>query len=125
MTTVDNFIEKIEEEVQNYSKQILVDIEQKLDETADKIIEYIKLNTQRSGRSGALADDFVKKETGKGITKTILIYARNKGNITHLIEFGYVHNSGKYVAARPFLRPAFDALTPKMVEDIKRIIYEK
>ena len=53
----------------------------------------------------------LKRLSGSGITKTITIYAKTKGSITHLVEFGFNHKSGKYVAARPlFLRPAFDAL---------------
>lgn len=125
MATVDNFISAIEKEVNDYSKQTLADIEKTLDETADKILAYIKSNTKRSGRSGALADDFVKEDSGTGITKTITIYAKSKGSITHLIEFGFTHKSGQYVGARPFLRPAFDELSPKMIEDIKRIISGK
>lgn len=41
---------------------------------------------------------------------------------THLLEFGYTHRSGKYVGPRPFMRPAYDMFTPKMLEDIKEII---
>ena len=125
MATVDNFISAIEKEVNDYSKQTLADIEKALDETADKILAYIKSNTKRSGRSSALADDFIKEYSGTGITKTITIHAKSKGSITHLIEFGFTHKSGQYVGARPFLRPAFDELSPKMIEDIKRIISGK
>ena len=50
---------------------------------------------------------------------------KNKGMIVHLIEFGFMHRSGSYVNPRPFLRPAFDAFTPKMLEDIKGIINGK
>jgi len=125
MATVDNFIDIINREFQDYSKATLQEIEASLDLTGDKIIEYIKSNTPRSGRGDALADDFIKSETGTGITKTITIYAKTKGSITHLLEFGFVHKSGKYVGPRPFLRPAFDTLTPKMLEDIRKIISGK
>jgi len=45
--------------------------------------------------------------------------------LVHLIEFGFMHRSGKYVNPRPFLRPAYDTFTPKMLEDIKVIIRGK
>ena len=125
MATMDNFIDIINKEIDTYAKDTLKGIEARLDETADKILEYLTSNTPRSGRTGALADDFVKEVKGSGITKTITIYAKTKGSITHLVEFGFNHKSGKYVAARPFLRPAFDALTPKMLEDIRNIISGK
>ena len=125
MATMDNFIDIINKEIDKYTKDTLKGIEARWDETADKILEYIVSNAPRSGSSGALADDFVKVENGEGISKTITIYAKTKGSITHLVEFGFNHKSGKYVVARPFLRPAFDALTPKMLEDIRRIISGK
>ena len=125
MASVDNFVDIINKEIENYSKKTLREIENSLDKTADKILEYIISNAPRSGSSGALADDFVKVENGEGISKTITIYAKTKGSITHLVEFGFVHKSGKYVGPRPFLRPAFDMLTPKMIDDIRKIINAK
>ena len=50
MATLDNLTEKIMDEVNNYSDELKKELEQKLDETADKIIEYIKDNAPRSGR---------------------------------------------------------------------------
>jgi len=39
-----------------------------------------------------------------------------------LLFVNTLHRSGKYVGPRPFMRPAYDLITPKMLEDIKRII---
>ena len=125
MASVDDFVDIINKEIEKYSKETLDEIENSLDETADKILEYIVSNAPRSGNTGAIADDFIKESSGEGIHKTITIYAKTKGSITHLIEFGFVHKSGKYVGPRPFLRPAFDTLTPKMIDDIRKIISGK
>lgn len=125
MATLDNLAELIMDEVNSYTDEVIKELETKLDETADKILEYIKSNAPRSGQKDGLADDFVKADIGSGVNKTIVIYGKEKGMLVHLIEFGFMHRSGKYVNPRPFLRPAYDAFTPKMLEDIKVIIRGK
>lgn len=125
MATLDNLTEKIMDEVSSYTDEVIKELEAKLDETADKILEYIKNNAPRSGQKDGLADDFVKVDVGSGVNKTIVIYGKEKGMLIHLIEFGFMHRSGKYVNPRPFLRPAYDTFTPKMLEDIKVIIRGK
>ena len=95
----------------------------RLEETADQILDYIKENAPRSPWTKEhLGDSFVKESYGDGVNKTIVIYSKTKGSIVHLIELGFKHRSGKLISARPFMRPAYDELTPKMLEDIKKII---
>ena len=125
MATLDDFLDEVSDLVTKYTKDVLSELESRLDETADKILEYVIANTPRSGNKGAMADEFVKTEVGEGHEKTIVIHAKEKGRLIHLIEFGFQHKGGKYIAARPFMRPAFDTFTPKMLEDIRRIISGK
>ena len=125
MTTLDDFLDEVSDLVTKYTKDVLSELESRLDETADKILEYVIANTPRSGNKGAMADEFVKTEVGEGHEKTIIIHAKEKGRLIHLIELGFQHKGGKYIAARPFMRPAFDTFTPKMLEDIRRIINGK
>ena len=125
MATLDDFLDEVSDLVTKYTKDVLSELESRLDETADKILEYVIANTPRSGNKGAMADEFIKTEVGEGHEKTIIIHAKEKGRLIHLIEFGFQHKGGKYIAARPFMRPAFDTFTPKMLEDIRRIISGK
>ena len=81
MATLDNLTEKIMDAVNDYSEQVQKELEAKLDETADKIIEYIIENAPRSGQNNSLADDFIKTEKGTGYNKTIVIHGENKGKI--------------------------------------------
>lgn len=109
--------------VSGYTDEIQEKVEAELDSTADRIIDYVKDNCPRSDSMGEhLADQFVKTEVGEGYKKTIYISAKKKSGLVHLIELGFKHRSGRHVAARPFLRPAYDELTPKMMDDIKAII---
>ena len=122
LVTLDELGVAIENMVEDYVDEIIPKLEKRLDETAQDIIKYIANHAPRSGGSKAFADSFVATPQGDGINKVISIYSNTKGKLTHLLEFGFTHPSGKYVGPRAFMRPAFDLLTPKMLEDIKNII---
>lgn len=114
---------EIERAVKSYSREVELAIIERLDYTADQILDYIKSNAPRTPfNKEHLGDSFIKESYGEGVNKTIVIYSKTKGSIIHLVELGYKHRSGKLVSARPFLRPAYDEFTPKMLEDIKKII---
>ena len=121
--TLDNLGAKITELINEYANGVKDEALNKLDETADKILNYIFSNCPRSGLgSNHLADSFIKTEVGSGLKKTIYISSKTKGRLVHLIELGFKHRSGKHVSAQPFMRPAYDTFTPEMLEEIKKII---
>ena len=114
---------EIEKAVKSYSKDVEKAIIEKLDYTADQILDYIKDNAPRTPWTKEhLGDSFIKETYGEGVNTTIVIYSKTKGYLVHLVELGFKHRSGKMVSARPFLRPAYDQFSPKMLEDIQKII---
>ena len=114
---------EIEKAVDSYSKEVVTAILKKLDETADQILDYIRDNAPRTPWTKEhLGDSFIKETYGEGVNTTIVIYSKTKGYLVHLVELGFKHRSGKMVSARPFLRPAYDQFSPKMLEDIQKII---
>lgn len=121
--SIDNLGVRIASIVESYTKDVKVEAEEVLDKTADDVLSYVRNNCPRTDSGGNhLADSFVKTEIGSGVKKTVYISSSTKGRLVHLIELGFKHRSGKHVAARPFLRPAYDEFTPQMLEDIRRII---
>jgi hypothetical protein len=122
MVTLDELGVALSEMVEEYAEEMIGKLEKRLDQTAQEIVKYISTHAPRSGGSKPFVDSFVAEPQGTGINKTIVIFSNEKGKLTHLLEFGFTHRSGKYVGPRPFMRPAFDLLTPKMLEDIKSII---
>lgn len=122
LVSLDDLNHHILELIQSYTQEMLQAMEKQLDQTADQILEYLQANAPRSGQSNGFADSFVAISNGEGITKTITIFSKSKGRITHLLEFGFTHRGGKYVGPKPFLRPAFETYAPKMVEAIRSII---
>ncbi len=122
LITLDDLGKAIEDEIESYVEGIIPKLEKRLSDTAKDILNYMKRNAPRSGYKNAFADSFVATSNGSGTNQSISIYSEGKGGLTHLLEFGYTHRSGKYVGPRPFMRPAYDMFTPKMLEDIKEII---
>lgn len=121
--SIDNLSNKLSGIIDRYCDEVKKEAEIILDKTADEIVDYIKQNCPKSeGGFNHLADSFVKTEVGSGVKKTIYISSKTKGRLVHLIELGFKHKSGKHVAARPFLRPAYETFTPGILEEIKRII---
>ena len=118
--SIEALTPEIEKAVKSYSKDVEKAILDRLEYTADQILDYIKSNAPRTSWSHEhLGDSFIKESYGEGINKTIVIYSKT---IVHLVELGFKHRSGKLVAALPFMRPAYDEFTPKMLEDIEKII---
>ena len=115
--------QEIEKAVRTYSSDVEKAILEKLNSTADQILDYIKENAPRSPYTKEhLGDSFIKESYGEGINTIIVIYSKTKGSIVHLVELGFKHRSGKLVAARPFLRPAYEEFSSKMLEDMKVIV---
>lgn len=123
MVSLDDVGVRISDLIKDYSNDIKESLEHRLDDTANQILEYIKKNCPRSsGGQNHLADSFILTVVGSGTNKVIYISSGTKGRLVHLVELGFKHISGKHVEARPFMRPAYETFTPKMLEDIKKII---
>lgn len=123
MTSLDTLGVRISDLIKEFSDDVKNGLEDRLDQTAKEILEYIKKNCPRSDSgSNHLADSFILTTVGSGANKTIYISSGTKGRLVHLVELGFKHKSGKHVEARPFMRPAYETFTPQMLEDIKKII---
>lgn len=116
---MDKTLIEVNELIQKYGKEVSDSINRRIDETADEILEYIKKNAPRSKNgSNHLADSFIKTKVGN----VVYISSKTKGSLVHLIELGFKHKGGRFIKGRPFLIPGFENFTPKMMEDLKRII---
>ena len=123
MPSLDELGVRISDLIKDYADDVKEGLEDRLDETAKQILDYIKSNCPRSDSgTNHLADSFILTTVGSGVNKTIYISSGTKGRLAHLVELGFKHISGKHVEARPFIRPAYETFTPEMLEDIKKII---
>ena len=123
MPSIDELGVRISDLIKDYADDVKEGLEDRLDETAKQILDYIKSNCPRSDSgTNHLADSFILTTIGSGVNKTIYISSGTKGRLVHLVELGFKHISGKHVEARPFMRPAYEMFTPEMLDDIKQII---
>ena len=123
MPSIDELGVRISDLIKDYADDVKEGLEDRLDETAKQILDYIKSNCPRSDSgTNHLADSFILTTVESGVNKTIYISSGTKGRLVHLVELGFKHISGKHVEARPFMRPAYETFTPEMLEDIKKII---
>ena len=123
MPSVDELGVRISDLIKDYTDDVKEGLEDRLDETAKQILDYIKSNCPRSDSgTNHLADSFILTTVGSGVNKTIYISSGTKGRLVHLVELGFKHISGKHVEARPFMRPAYETFTPEMLDEIKKII---
>ena len=93
-----------------------------LTDTANDIISDIRETAPVGNSKEHLKDSFTYVKEGTKSNRSVTIYSKTKGRIVHLVEFGFVHRSGKFVSARPFLRPSYEKEAPKMEERIKEAI---
>ena len=119
---VDELAIRLSQVVESYGKEVISKSMEELEKAADDIIDYIRANCPKGNSTKHLKDSFVKTYVGNGVNKVIYISSKTKGRLVHLIELGFKHRSGMHVPARPFLRPAYDEFTPKMLEGIRKII---
>ena len=88
----------------------------------EDIISDIKETAPIGNSNEHLKDSFTILKEGTKVNKSVTIYSKSKGRLVHLIEFGFVHRNGRFVSARPFLRPSYEKEAPKMEEKIKEAI---
>lgn len=98
------------------------EMEEVLESTADDIIGDIRESAPAGKSDDHLKDSFVKLRQGKGTDMSVTVYSKTKGRIVHLVEFGFVHRSGKFVPGKPFLRPSYEKEAPGMEKRIREAI---
>lgn len=121
MASLDDFTLKISELIEK-SLDFDKELDEVLDKTASDIISDIKETAPIGNSNEHLKDSFIALKEGTKVNKSVTIYSKSKGRLVHLIEFGFVHRNGRFVSARPFLRPSYEKEAPKMEEKIKEAI---
>ena len=80
MSSLDTLGVRISDLIKEFSDDVKDGLEDRLDQTAKEILEYIKKNCPRSDSgSNHLADSFILTTVGSGANKTIYISSGTKG----------------------------------------------
>jgi len=117
---IDRLAAEITNTVREYTEEVSMAIEAKVDEVADQVLQEVK--TTAPIRTGEYARTFVKtKQDEYGKTKRV-IWNKKHYRRVHLLEFGHAKVNGGRVRAYPHLRPAYEKYGAKLPDHIRRII---
>ena len=122
---LDSLVEEIQKIAQEKGQQVLHDAEKIIESTANNSVEEIRATAPRSTSSGAhFADSFTTEKLLSGVNTHIKILSKDQWQITHLLEFGFVHygKTGKYVKGRPFMLPAYNKAQGELIQKIREAI---
>lgn len=113
-------LSQVANELNSMIAEFLTEYSEELQEKADKVTEEVakdfaeklKTVTPRSDEGPVHMADTVKittkKEKSPGRKVKVRFVSYGKWQISHLLEFGWTHQSGKRIDRQPFVRPLFD-----------------
>lgn len=113
-------LSQVANELNSMIAEFLTEYSEELQEKADKVTEEVakdfaeklKTVTPRSDEGPVHMADTVKittkKEKSLGKKVKVRFVSYGKWQISHLLEFGWTHQSGKRIDRQPFVRPLFD-----------------
>ena len=113
-------LSQVANELNSILAGMITEYSEELQEKADKVTEEIaqdfakklKTATPRSDKGPVHMADTVKittqKEKSLGKKTKVRFVSYGKWQISHLLEFGWTHQSGKRIDRKPFVRPLFD-----------------
>lgn len=109
-----------------YTEDVSIDIEDEIDDTANKMLDEVVNNAPGKGE---YKKSFKIKKINKAGETFRIIYNKDHYQLVHLLEFGHVvkngtgRNTGKEkTSPKPHMRPAYDKYVPQMEQNIKNII---
>lgn len=111
---------EIVQAIADYTADVTAAIEREMDRTAKAVLDDTKANSPV--RTGEYKKGWSRRKRTEWGAIRHVIYNRTKPSLTHLLEYGFTHTSGKRVEGRPHLRPAYDKHVPEMERNIKEII---
>ena len=119
-TDVDNLADAIVEEFENYTEEVSGAIEEEVKETAKDVKNEIKDRSPRD--TGEYADGWARRKTSRGGEIGYTIYNKDKYQLTHLLEKGFVARDGSRVEGQPHIDISYDNNVDQMMKNIEKII---
>ena len=101
--------------LEKYTEDVRIEMEKVSQDLTDEAVE--QLNETSSRRTGKYAAGWHKKTNKKG---NIVIYNKNKAEITHLLEFGHAKKDGGRVGGIPHIKPAEKMIQEKYVSELEK-----
>jgi hypothetical protein len=111
---------EIEKAVKDYTEEVERGIATVIEKDVQEAVTELKNTSPK--RTGEYAKGWTaKKEVSEGKIKMI-IYNKNKPQITHLLEHGHAKRAGGRVSGIPHIKPVEQKLNEQVVRDIEDVI---
>ncbi|EEW36770.1 hypothetical protein HMPREF0444_1502 [Granulicatella adiacens ATCC 49175] len=99
----------------NFSEDVAKEIDESVDELAEKTVSKLKSNSPK--KTGDYASDWNTKKDKKG-KRTI--YQKEEYRIAHILEFGHAKKDGGRVPAITHIKPIEEEIIKEFEENIRR-----
>ena len=120
MVNIDDLANEITSAVREYTEDVSVGIEKKVDEVAKDVLKETRNLAPKL--SGEYANSFkITRKVSFGSSKRI-IWNKKHYRRVHLLEMGHAKVNGGRVPSYPHLRPAYEKHAANLDEEIKDII---
>lgn len=118
--SIDQLAAEITQAVREYTDDVTVAIEKKVDEVANEVRDEAAKDAPK--RTGDYAKGFKVTKQGSGGNTRRYVWNKKHSRLVHLLEFGHAKRNGGRVPGKPHLRPAYDKFAAKLPDEIARII---
>lgn len=119
--TIDNLASEISKDLAEYANVVAEDVKDAVEEVAKQAVKDIKANAPKN--TGKYKSGWTKKQVKRGSeTVEIVIYNKNKPQLTHLLEKGHAKVGGGRVEGKPHIAPAEEAAEKSLLGKVKVLV---
>ncbi len=119
---IDDLSAQIDLELEQYSDEVRKGLQRTVTRVSGQLIKRLRETSPK--KSGAYAKGWAKKEDKAPGTPSAIVYNRDRGWLTHLLENGHAKAGGGRVEAKPHIRPAAKAAEEEFVKDVEKMLRE-
>ena len=121
MAKIDNFSKELNAELKLYSKELTEEMAQIVMEEAKTMTKTLQAESPK--RTGKYAKGWTSKKMSQSSNSiSVLVYNKNKPQLTHLLEFGHVLSTGGRSKAISHIKKAQDVAEKRVIERIERVV---
>ena len=126
MASVDELVDLIAKELQNYTDKVTEEVKNAVDKTSEEVNEEIKNHITFNQVTGKYIKSFRLKTSyeDKWNKRNTWYVANGEHRKTHLLEHGHISRDGKRVKAYPHIRYGEELAQKRLEELIKKAVEE-
>jgi hypothetical protein len=113
---IDDLSKEIAKELSRYTAELTEEVEVIKDEVSKETVTLLRNTSPK--KSG----DYAKGWTRKKVGKDYVIYNKDKGQLTHVLENGHAKVGGGRVAAQVHIRPVEEKIVESYINHVEKVV---